>query len=223
MRVIGIDGCRGGWLAATLDDDGSVAWERTDDAARVLRADADAVAIDIPIGLPDSGIRKCDRDARAMLGRRGVSVFAAPVRPVLSCATYADARAVLAGLGGASMSAQAFGIVAAVRAVDDVVSPADETRVVEAHPEVAFSLMAGTPVLAGKRTVAGAGARLQLLTAWLPAVLEALTGVPAGAALDDALDALACAWVARRWARGCAAVLGDGSRDARGLVMRIVT
>ena len=222
MRVIGIDGCRGGWLAASLDDDGSVGWEWTDDTSRVLRADAEALAIDIPIGLPDSGTRACDHEARAMLGRRGVSVFAAPVRPVLGCTTYADARAVLAGLGGASMSAQAFGIVAAVRAVDDVVTPADEARVVEAHPEVAFSLMGGTPIVAGKRTAAGVAARLRLLTTWLPTALEALADVPARAGLDDALDALACAWVARRWVCGCATVLGDSCRDARGLVMRIV-
>jgi predicted RNase H-like nuclease len=222
VRVLGIDGCRGGWLAALLDDDASVAWEWTTDVATLVRAHADAVAIDIPIGLPDAGTRACDRAARSMLGRRGVSVFAAPVRPVLGCATYADARAVLADLGGPSMSAQAFGIVAAVRAVDEVLSPADEPRVLEAHPEVAFSRMAGAPVLTGKRTVAGAAARLQLLTAWLPSVLEALADVPARAGLDDALDALACAWVARRWLRGTATVLGDGGRDARGLLMRIV-
>jgi predicted RNase H-like nuclease len=222
VRVIGIDGCRGGWLAVSLDDDGSVGWEWTADAARVLRADADAVAIDIPIGLPEAGARGCDRAARAMLGRRGVSVFAAPVRAVLECATYADARAVLAGLGGASMSAQAFGIVAAVRAVDDALGPADEARIVEAHPEVAFTVMAGAPVLPGKRTAAGVAVRLALLSAWLPTVLDALADVPVRAGLDDALDALACAWVARRWLHGSATVLGDGSRDRRGLLMRIV-
>jgi predicted RNase H-like nuclease len=40
--------------------------------------------------------------------------------------------------------------------------------------------------------------------------------------LDDALDALACAWAARRWRCGEARVLGDGERDAHGVLMRIV-
>jgi hypothetical protein len=40
--------------------------------------------------------------------------------------------------------------------------------------------------------------------------------------VDDALDALACAWSALRFATGRAEVLGDGQRDARGLVMRII-
>ena len=44
---------------------------------------------------------------------------------------------------------------------------------------------------------------------------------PASAALDDALDALACAWTALRWRRGEAEVLG-GEVDATGVPMRIV-
>jgi predicted RNase H-like nuclease len=222
VRVTGVDGCRGGWLAATVDDADTVVWEWTTEVAQLLRAGADAVAIDIPIGLPDTGRRTCDQAARSLLGRRGATVFAAPVRPVLDCVTYADARGVLATLGGPSMSAQAFGIVAAVRAVDAVVTVADETRVVEAHPEVAFTLMGGGHVCPGKRTTAGVGVRLRLLQSWLPTVLDALADVPGRAGLDDALDALACAWVARRWVRGEATVLGDGERDRRGLLMRIV-
>jgi predicted RNase H-like nuclease len=221
VRVIGVDGCRGGWLAATLEPAGDVAWTWTADIGAVLAVTADAVAVDIPIGLPDAGSRACDREARAALGRRGVSVFPAPVRAVLTCATYTEARAVLAATGGPSMSAQAFGIVTAVRQVDEVITPADEPRVLEAHPELAFCLMGGGPGLAGKRTTAGAATRLRLLTAWRPDVLDVLARAPQPAGLDDALDALACAWVARRWLRGQACVLGDGSRDRRGLLMRI--
>ena len=222
MHVIGVDGCRGGWLAASVDSSGEVAWEWTTDIAALLHSAADAVAIDIPIGLPDAGTRACDVEARAMLGRRGSSVFPAPVRPVLACTSYPQAREILAAAGGASMSAQAFGIVAAVRAVDAVIGPNDEARVVEAHPEVAFSLMGGGPGLPGKRSTAGIGRRLQLLQTWLPGVLEALATAPSEARTDDALDALACVWVARRWRSGQATVLGDGQRDSQGLLMRIV-
>ena len=220
-RVLGIDGCRGGWLAASVTDNG-VAWEWTTDVDRLLHGDDDAVAIDVPIGLPEDGRRECDRAARALLRSRGVSVFASPVRAVLGCATYADARRVLAARGGASMSAQAFGIVAAVRQVDACLRPDDEARVVEAHPEVAFCLMGGGPDLPGKRTTAGVAVRLELLSAWRPDVLAALRQVPDRARLDDALDALACAWVAQRWVRGAHTILGDGARDTRGLPMRIV-
>src|SRR4051794_40997128 len=107
MRVLGVDGCRGGWLTAVVDDL-QVGWRWAPAVADLLADPAVVVAIDIPIGLPDAGVRTCDVEARRLLGRRGVTVFAAPVRPVLDCTTYAEARAVLADRGGASMSAQAF-------------------------------------------------------------------------------------------------------------------
>jgi predicted RNase H-like nuclease len=205
MTVLGVDGCRGGWLGALVvsapDGGPTVRWTWTADVAELLAMPADAVAIDIPIGLPEEGVRTCDSEARSLLGRRGVSVFAAPVRPVLPCTTYAEARAVLAARGGASMSAQAFGIVNAVREVDAALTPADESRVVEAHPEVAFCVMGGGPGLPPKRTASGAAIRMQLLQRWRPDVVDALTEVPVAAPLDDAVDALACAWVADRWRR----------------------
>lgn len=222
MQVTGVDGCRGGWLAAVVSAAGEVDWSWTADVTEVLRGASDAVAIDIPIGLPEAGARACDREARARLGRRGVSVFPAPVRPVLACRSYAEARAVLAAAGGPSMSAQAFGIVPAVRQVDDALTPAEEPRVVEAHPELAFCLMGGGPGLAGKRTADGVATRRRLLASWLPDVPQALARAPSPARPDDALDALACAWAARRWRQGRALVLGDGARDARGLLMRVI-
>ena len=221
MRVLGVDGCRGRWLAARVDD-AAIAWTLTGDVDALLHGDEDAVGIDIPIGLPDEGRRQCDVAARSVLGRRGVSVFAAPLRGVLACASYAEARAVLAARGAASMSAQAYGIVAAVRAVDQALRPGDDERVLEAHPEVAFALMGGGAGLPGKRTTAGIAARLRLLTGWRADVLHALEHAPGGTGLDDALDALACAWVAQRFVNGVATVLGDGARDSRGLPMRIV-
>jgi predicted RNase H-like nuclease len=118
------------------------------------------------------------------------------------------------------MSAQAFGLVRAVRDVDAAVTPDDEHRVVETHPELAFAAMAGAP-LPAKRTDDGVRARRVALRGWLPEVDAAATAAPRGARVDDALDALACAWVARRWRAGQAELVGDGSRDRRGLVMRI--
>ena len=230
-RVLGVDGCRGGWLAALVDDR-DVSWRWTRDVRELIATPADAIAIDIPIGLPDRGRRACDIEARRLLGRRGTTVFAAPLRPVLGCASYGEARQVLATLGGPSMSAQAFGIVPAVRAVDAAITPDDEGQVIEAHPELAFLRMCDRP-LAAKKTELGAAERVAALDlSWAgdtstgrgwagAAALVASAPKPAGT--DDALDALACAWVARRWVCGVAATVGDGTRDRRGLVMRIVS
>jgi predicted RNase H-like nuclease len=117
------------------------------------------------------------------------------------------------------MSAQAFGIVRAVRDVDACVTENDDERVVETHPEVAFFVLGGA--LAKKRSAQGVAQRLRALSDWRGDVLEALGATPDGAPIDDALDALACLWVAQRWARGERRTLGDGERDVRNLPMRI--
>ncbi len=117
------------------------------------------------------------------------------------------------------MSAQAFGIVRAIRAVDAVMSRRLERQVVETHPEVSFAAMSGGE-FAAKKTAAGVAQRFAALSQWTDAVAAVATApaVP----VDDALDALACAWSARRFAHGEAEILGDGQRDDRGLLMRIV-
>ena len=73
---------------------------------------------------------------------------------------------------------------------------------------------------ASKKTARGAGQRIAALAGWVSPAL-ALADLPAGARLDDALDALAAAWSARRWARGAAEVLGP-ERDDRGRPMCVV-
>jgi predicted RNase H-like nuclease len=40
--------------------------------------------------------------------------------------------------------------------------------------------------------------------------------------IDDALDALACAWTAQQMLEGHFARLGDGERDSEGLLMQII-
>ena len=55
--------------------------------------ETDMVVIDIPIGLPESGRRACDLEARAMLGPRRSSVFTGVRRPLLALDSYEAANA----------------------------------------------------------------------------------------------------------------------------------
>ena len=224
LLVLGADGCRGGgWAMAVVDAEGVLSWEWADDTAallaRVDELEADAVALDVPIGLPALGsTRVCDGLARRRLAGRRSSVFAAPPREVLGCASYAEARPL-----APSLTAQAFGLVPRVREVDGLLrarGPRVHERVVECHPEVVFALLsAGRGVLPAKTTAPDALQRLGLLQ---EALDQELPGdAPGGAGIDDVLDAAACAVTALRWARGEAEVLG-GEPDAAGLPMRIV-
>jgi predicted RNase H-like nuclease len=93
---------------------------------------------------------------------------------------------------------------------------ADDGRLVECHPELAFALMQGHPVDERKKTPEGRAVRLDLLRRWLPDLSDPAYG-------DDGLDALACAWSAARVARGEAITLptGEPPRDATGRRMTI--
>ena len=229
--VVGVDGCRAGWIAVRVDLGGST-WRAGvhPTCADLLAAypEAAAIGIDIPIGLPWDGARACDRAARARLGPRRSSVFNPPTRRLLAllgpAPTYRDANALAWRELGHGIGAQAFNIFAKIREVDALVTSERQARLREVHPELSFAAMRGAPCAWPKRRPAGAAERLAALRAscaWLGA---ALPRPPAGAAGDDLLDALAVAWTAERIARGAAEVRPVGlERDPRGLRMEIVS
>lgn len=212
--VLGVDGCRGGWVGALVDD-GSVSWHRFTDIGQALELPVDVVGVDMPVGLPAAGRRECDLLAKAVLGRAHPRVFLAPPRGVLRAATYDEAGRLHRELtGGLGLSVQTWHLVPKIREVD---ARADDPRLVEVHPELSIAELGGSGPLPSKKTAAGRAARADLLRTWLPDI----GALPAG---DDALDALAVAWSADRWLRGLARTLpGLPPYDERGRPMRIVT
>lgn len=179
-----------------------------------------ALAVDMPIGLPDAGPRACDLAARRRLGPRRASVFPTPVRAALGAPTYAEALARSRAADGRGLSRQAFNLLAKIAELDAVVRPELQDRVVEAHPEMAFARLAGRPCLDPKRTAAGRVERLALLHRAGLGDLSSLR-LP-GAAPDDVLDAAALTLTAARVRDGVAERLGDGARDPTGLRMEVV-
>lgn len=221
MAVLGVDGCPGGWLGARVDE-GHLSWHAgtfTD----LLAVPAQAVGIDIPIGLPaDARRRRADVEAREALGSQRSSVFFTPPRVVLEATCQRDASRLSRLAGSAGVSIQTFHILGKVAEVDAVLqSDADAAgRVVEVHPEVSLRRLGAGRALPPKRSAAGRQARLALLREWLPS-LELPVPRPGRAQPDDCLDAVAAAWSALRWLSGDADVLG-GELDGTGLPMRIV-
>jgi len=225
--VGGLDGCRGGWVLAAgrVGTDIPVTIEVMagfgEVLARVQAGDLEAVAVDMPIGLADLQPRRCDGEARARLGTRHSSVFPAPLRPLLDVASWDEALALNRELTGKGISRQAFGILPKVREVDQAITPEIQDRIVEAHPEVSFALLAGGPMAHSKRSPAGRAERLAALVGPFSDITQTTGQRLQGTAPDDVLDAYALLWTASRWVRGEAVVLG-GERDARGLRMEIV-
>ncbi len=226
--VAGVDGCRRGWVVTTTPAAGPAPIVSVEVVAhigevldRVRTARLRAVAIDMPIGLPDAGPRACDLATRARLGRRRSSVFLVPPRAVLGSVDHADALRRARAVDGRGLSIQAFNLLAKIAEVDDAIEPSLTSAVVEAHPESVFAELAGAPLATTKRTAAGRAERLALLAEPFPDSGEVLARRLPGSAADDVLDAAAVAWTARRWAAGTALVLGDGTLDRRGLPMRV--
>jgi predicted RNase H-like nuclease len=220
LTVAGVDGVPGGWVVARVGA-GRVGWAVVPSAAEVLAATAGcaAVGVDIPLGLPTgTAPRACDVACAGRLGRARSSVFPAPPRTVLAAGSYDEACAVARRLTGRAISLQTFHIGAKIRDWDAVADrPA---HVVEVHPEVSLRTLAPDVDFAPKKTARGAGQRIAALGRWCD-VAAALGDLPAGARLDDVLDALAAAWSAQRWAGGTAEVLG-AEVDDRGRPMSVV-
>jgi len=232
--LVGIDGCAAGWVLAVSDGErAALAFDVVSDLepviARVERAGG-VIAIDIPIGLSDTGPRECDRAARRRLGApRSASVFPAPCRAALHAGDYRVACALSRRAVGVALSRQAYAILRKIREVDARMTPARQAFVREVHPELVFAVLAGQGrgLVEPKRSAAGERMRRRLLRGvapdFDPADVRARLGRSA-VARDDVIDAVACLVAARRIARGAMVVLPEGPvpRDARGLRMEIV-
>jgi len=211
--VLGVDGCKAGWVGALLTGttyDVLVAADITAlvDQARRRAPGPEVVAIDIPIGLPDHGPRLTDRLARARLpGGRKSSVFPTPSRAAVAHTTHPEVSAANRAALGVGLSIQAYHLVPKILDVDAFVRGATPITVVEAHPEVSFAELDPSCVVPSKATPAGRSARRRALR---DVGLEPPPYEPGrGYAADDLLDACAVAWTARRYAARTAYSLPD--------------
>jgi predicted RNase H-like nuclease len=225
--VAGLDGCRAGWVMATVPaaPAGAPRVELVTDLGLVIerleQGRLAAAAIDIPIGLPPDSSRPVDIEARRRLGPRRNSVFPAPVRPVLGATTYAEACRISRAACGRAVSRQLFNIVPKIREVDALQSPALQVRLFEMHPEVSFTELAGAPMQFHKGTGEGRAERVHALRCAFPE-LGAIADIrPKGTQPDDVLDALVGAWTARRYVTGLHVRLG-GETDETGLRMEVI-
>jgi predicted RNase H-like nuclease len=213
-RVLGVDGCRAGWVGIVLAPGEPVHGVFGVDMGDVVACavervgSLDVVAVDMPLHLSAGGHRACDLVAKRHLGAKGASLFVTPPAPALAAATYAEACVVARELTGKAPSRQAWALRAKVLELESWWrgSPCD---VYEVHPEVSFSLMVGAPIAARKASWAGLAARRSALAGEGIVVPDDI-GTPGRlAGADDVLDAAAVAWSARRVVAGHARSFPD--------------
>ena len=221
MRVAGLDACRRGWVAVSLDgtERAGVAARLRVEAVRVHQTlagaldgtEARVVGIDMPLGLLESGWREADRAARGLLGPRRSSVFAIPPRAVWDQNSYQAASQRCRELTGQGLSIQAWGLRARLLEADRFRGSCG-FPLYEVHPELAFRVLAGAPLADSKHTAAGRERRRELLSR-AGITLPKIPRAP----VTDTLDAAAVACSAWRIATGRAVVIpARPQRDDRG-------
>lgn len=234
--IAGVDGCKGGWIAAIADLAGE-----TPPVVRVVSAFRDLlsttptlIAVDMPIGLPDriegSG-RGPEQLVRPLLGQRQSSVFSIPSRAAVEAQDYGEAcrLALAASQPPRKVSKQGFHLFPRIREIDTLLraEPHLRERIREVHPELAFATMNDGPLahpkkIKGRVNEAGMAERRALLIAQGLSQETVRARPPRGAGADDMLDALAAFIVARHIAAGCGRPFPDPpGRDSHGIPIAI--
>lgn len=241
---VGVDGAPGGWVAACCfgeSADAGPAERRSEPrffpsiaALAGWRAEQAGghgapVAVDIPIGLPDTvSFRACDRQARDALGERRSSVFQPPARYMLAAAeagggkpptatqVFARVQQLVAARKAASppakvlaLSRQGAAILLKVAEVDAFLlagradRPPRRDWLFEVHPEMCFAAMNAGTVLPPKATAHGQLLRLDLVRDQFADAERRIRDWRDGArcSLLDVCDAYAACWTALRYAR----------------------
>jgi predicted RNase H-like nuclease len=229
--VVGIDGCRGGWVCCTLWPDNRFVFDLVDDTRALVKIieRCDVACVDMPIGIPSDGERAVDRRAKKILGRYHARVFMTPTRSVLAEPSYADANRVSRETVGKGLSKQSWHLFPKVRAMDALLreNAGLRDRIVECHPEIALWGLSGRVVASSKATVEGFRERIGILRGALAdpeAMFESARAQLArkDAKDDDIVDAMICAVTGTGlWSQSMSSLVEDTPSDIYGIHMNM--
>ncbi|RKU10618.1 DUF429 domain-containing protein [Candidatus Poribacteria bacterium] len=230
---VGVDGCRAGWLAIGLETEGNWQVNIFPDASSLWDhcCQASVILIDIPIGLKTAGKaeRRCDPEARRLLGPRRSSVFPAPCREAIYASSYQEACDVNQRLTGKRLSVENWNIIPKIREMDCLLSDdaSARGRIREIHPELCFWGLAGRPMQYAKKRSEGLSERTQLLQSIYPGAADIIADAlftyrRKDVARDDILDAMSAAVTGLMGGQNLASIPQEPEFDERGLRMEMV-
>lgn len=175
-KYIGVDGCKGGWIAAIYDR-GSFEIKKYSSVDELVEANKNynELLIDMVIGLQSNKDEvRPDNAARALIPGRTSTIFAVPARQ----AVYAETRAAIREANKSALDkdlpAQAIAIIPKMRELDEFLqeNPAHKNRLKESHPEVCFSRLNGSVVMSRKADEAGITERVGIIKQYMPEITE---------------------------------------------------
>ncbi len=233
---VGIDGCRGGWIAVNITDAGfEVEIYKSIEEICSKYADSNSLLVDMPIGLPENvkDIRP-DSEARTYLSGRSSCIFNTPCRQAVYEEEYFEASKINKHYLGKGLSKQSFAISKQIREIDEFLEkvPEFKGKLRESHPEICFAVLASKddfyiPLYNSKHTEEGFWDRVAVLGEFYDRTREFVSYISSHQLLKshqvDCIDAL-CLAVSGVLGinNGFTSIPNDPQKDARGLDMEIV-
>lgn len=199
---VGIDVCKGKWIAVCIKDDGfEVGKFNSIDEICAEYEDADSMIIDMPIGLLDNSSKhRPESQARKYLKGKTSSIFNTPCRKAVYCDDYESACSINREVLGVGLAIQSYAICSKIREVDEFLNNHSDwkNRLLEGHPEICFAKINGDKaVLENKTKEEGQKKRLEILSKYYSdsekVVEKFLYEVPSRKKIDDVIDALCLA------------------------------
>lgn len=206
--VVGIDGCRGGWIAAGQAVQGGEVRAVVEKRLKDILVEYPGfrfVCVDTPLGLTESGSRRCDELIRSELSERASSVFPAINRPLIQCRSKKEFWRKAKSLDNCRPSIMSPTLLPRTRELDELLD--DELlrrKVWEVHPEWSFRKMNESSLSFSKKDQCGIKERRLLLHrafGFDVAADVAFQVSGSRAEPDDILDSLAALWTCWRLAK----------------------
>lgn len=227
---IGVDGCRGGWIAAIIEN-GSLKVVRYETILQLVESYPifDGFLIDMAIGLQESADEiRPDNAVRHLLAPKTSTVFPVPVRQAVYAEGEDAQKNANLSILGKSLAKQSLAIIPKIKELDVFLDEHREYKnvICESHPELCFARLNGSVVLSKKKEFSGFSERAHILSEYVEC--KSLDGLWNKAKElkcqpDDIMDAVCLAVTAGLKAQDmCETVPENPQKDARGLLMQMI-
>lgn len=227
---IGVDGCKGGWITAILNQ-GDLKIEKFTSIDDIVNShpNFDEFIIDMVIGLPSTQNHvRPDTYARQIIKERTSTIFPAPCRQAIYAKTVADAYEENERVLGKKFTPLTVGIIPKIRELDSFLqnNPQYKNVIKESHPEVCFAKLNRRTIMSKKSEIDGLEERIRLLAQYIPNLscmkLAALSK-SMKCNMDDIVDAICLTVTANLATQGSFEIIPQNPmRDETDLLMQMV-
>lgn len=233
-RYVGVAYRAESWLAVAFTASGyeeTAVFEGIGGCWAHYEEDTSLLLVDVPIGLVESGdpVRRCDAQARSVLGPRKDAVFDPPAREATRKRRYSTANRVHERKTGAPLAGAAFESSDAIAMCDELLQEVPEAAAVvrSTHPELCFRAFAGAPLEHSPATAAGYAERMRTLAKHdrdAPPVVQKVAEATAGhdVPVEAVLDAVVLAYTASPGDGALRTLPEAVQTDSTGLPMELV-